>query len=104
MWKTQFEPRNTAKKTFFVGQNEHRSVDMMHGRFNATSGDNLELGCKVLRIPFVGEKLINGISEYYDRIRINDPWWNHILDFVICLCSYPVINPGSRLVWLSDKI
>lgn len=56
-WKTQFEPRNTAKKTFFVGQNEHRSVDMMHGRFNATSGDNLELGCKVLRVPFVGEKL-----------------------------------------------
>ena len=39
--KTQFEPRNTAKKTFFVGQNEHRSVDMMHGRFIATSGDNL---------------------------------------------------------------
>ena len=56
-WKTQFAPRNTAKKTFFVGQNEHRSVDMMHGRFNATSGDNLELGCKVLRVPFVGEKL-----------------------------------------------
>lgn len=56
-WKTQFEPRNTAKKTFFVGQNEHRSVDMMHGRFNATSGDNLELGCKVLRVPIVGENL-----------------------------------------------
>lgn len=56
-WKTQFDPTNTAKKAFFVGQNEPRSVDMMHGRFNATSGDNLELECKVLRLPFVGEKL-----------------------------------------------
>jgi hypothetical protein len=50
---------------------------MMHGRFNATSGDNLELGCKVLRVPFVGEKL----------------------EMVFLLP-----NAGSRLVWLSDKI
>ena len=57
IWKTQFDPRNTATKTFFVEQNERRPVYMMHGRFNATSGDNLELDCKVLRLPFVGEKL-----------------------------------------------
>jgi serpin B len=79
-WKTQFEPRNTAKKTFFVGQNEHRSVDMMHGRFNATSGDNLELGCKVLRVPFVGEKLemvfllpndVTGLSRLERQLKMS---------------------------------
>jgi serpin B len=49
-WKTQFELRNTAMKTFFVGQNEHRSVVMMHGMSNETYGDNLVLSCKFLRV------------------------------------------------------
>ena len=56
-WKTKFDPKITQKRNFFVGVNDQRQIDMMYGVFDATSGENTSLACKVLQLPYSGDQL-----------------------------------------------
>ena len=57
IWKTKFDPKITQKRNFFVGVNDQRQIDMMYGVFDATSGENNRLSCKVLQLPYSGDQL-----------------------------------------------
>ncbi len=57
MWENQFSSSDTRKKEFAVGPNDLIKVDMMHGKFEATSGVIDELDCKVLQLPYVNNEL-----------------------------------------------
>lgn len=56
-WKTKFDRKITRKRNFFVGVNDQRQIDMMYGVFEATSGENTNLACKVLQLPYSGDQL-----------------------------------------------
>lgn len=56
-WEKQFSSNDTQKRNFVVGPNDLIEVDMMHGKFNAASGVNNELDCKVLQLPYAGNEL-----------------------------------------------
>lgn len=56
-WKTPFDPKETLKRNFFVSANEQKQVDMMSGKFNALSGEDLGLDCKILKLPYIGDDL-----------------------------------------------
>lgn len=78
-WKKQFDPKETRKVDFQVGPNITRKVDMMYGNYNATTGQNTELNCKALQLPYSGNKLSmvfilpnddNGLSQLESQLTM----------------------------------
>ena len=56
-WKTPFDRKLTTKRYFLVKHNVQRQVDMMSGKFDALSGEDLTLDCKFLKLPYMGEEM-----------------------------------------------
>nr|AKS48146.1 protease inhibitor-like protein-B1 [Mytilus coruscus] len=56
-WKKEFNVNDTSQRNFFVRANEQKLVNMMYGEFDAKSGEDLTLDCKVLQLPYQGNKI-----------------------------------------------
>ena len=71
-WKTKFEQKNTRKRNFFLSGRGQKQVDMMHGQFVTRSGESNQLKCKVLQLPYLGDKLSMILVLPNDRNTL--PW------------------------------
>ncbi|XP_052084671.1 leukocyte elastase inhibitor-like [Mytilus californianus] len=56
-WKKEFNRNDTKQRNFFVRANEQKLVNMMYGEFDAKSGEDLSLDCKVLQLPYKENKI-----------------------------------------------
>lgn len=57
-WATQFEPRFTKKSDFTKLNSDRVQVDMMSRRMKKVKyGENRQLACKILELPYEGEDL-----------------------------------------------
>ncbi|CAG2196508.1 unnamed protein product [Mytilus edulis] len=80
-WKKEFNKNETTQRNFFVKANEQKLVNMMYGEFDAKSGENLSLDCKVLQLPYQGNQISmvfvlpnsgDGLSELESKLTINN--------------------------------
>ncbi|XP_063437697.1 leukocyte elastase inhibitor A-like [Mytilus trossulus] len=80
-WKQEFNKNDTTQRNFFVKANEQTLVNMMHGEFDAKSGEDLSLDCKVLQLPYQGNQISmifvlpnsgDGLSELESKLTIDD--------------------------------
>ncbi|XP_052084669.1 leukocyte elastase inhibitor A-like [Mytilus californianus] len=81
MWKTEFNRNNTTQRNFFVRANDQKLVNMMYGEFDAMSGEDLSLDCKVLQLPYKGNKISmifvlpnsgDGLSELENKLSVDN--------------------------------
>ncbi|XP_052084672.1 serpin B6-like [Mytilus californianus] len=80
-WKTEFNKNDTRQRNFFVSTNEQTLVQMMYGEFDAKSGEDLDLDCKILQLPYKGNKISmafilpnsgDGLTELENILTNND--------------------------------
>ncbi|CAG2200758.1 unnamed protein product [Mytilus edulis] len=79
-WEKEFNTKDTAQRNFFVRANEQKLVNMMYGKFDAKSGEDLSLDCKVLQLPYQGNQISmifvlpnsgDGLSELESKLTVN---------------------------------
>ncbi|CAG2191131.1 unnamed protein product [Mytilus edulis] len=79
-WEKEFNTKDTAQRNFFVRANEQKLVNMMYGKFDAKSGEDLSLDCKVLQLPYQGKQISmifvlpnsgDGLSELESKLTVN---------------------------------
>ena len=80
-WKTEFKKNITKQRNFFIGPNEQTLVHMMYGEFDAKSGEDLDLDCKILQLPYKGNQMSMifllpndgaGLNELEDILAMED--------------------------------
>ncbi|XP_052083735.1 leukocyte elastase inhibitor-like [Mytilus californianus] len=78
-WNKEFNPHNTTKRNFLNNSNQQKQVDMMYDQRNVVAGENTELDCKILQLPYTGNKLsmifllpndANGLSQLESKINM----------------------------------
>ncbi|XP_071140249.1 serpin B6-like [Mytilus edulis] len=79
-WKKEFNKNDTSQRNFFVKANEQKLVNMMYGEFDAKSGEDLSLDCKILQLPYQGNQISmvfvlpnsgDGLSELESKLTVN---------------------------------
>ncbi|XP_076080299.1 leukocyte elastase inhibitor A-like [Mytilus galloprovincialis] len=79
-WKKEFNKNDTLQRNFFV-KNEQKLVNMMYGEFDAKSGEDLSLDCKILQLPYQGNQISmvfvlpnsgDGLSELESKLTIDN--------------------------------
>ncbi|VDI74432.1 Hypothetical predicted protein [Mytilus galloprovincialis] len=80
-WKKEFNKNDTSQRNFFVKANEQKLVNMMYGEFDAKSGEDLSLDCKILQLPYQGNQISmvfvlpnsgDGLSELESKLTIDN--------------------------------
>ncbi|XP_071140250.1 leukocyte elastase inhibitor-like [Mytilus edulis] len=80
-WKKEFNKNDTLQRNFFVKANEQKLVNMMYGEFDAKSGEDLSLDCKILQLPYQGNQISmvfvlpnsgDGLSELESKLTIDN--------------------------------
>ncbi|KAL1384670.1 hypothetical protein pipiens_012983 [Culex pipiens pipiens] len=63
-WQSKFKPEETKKEIFYVSNERHEFVDMMHveGTFNHAA--NEKLGCHILELPYTGQDEASRVSMF----------------------------------------
>lgn len=77
-WAKQFKVENTLKKPFYLTDSTEIEVDMMFQKSKFRYGEDIELDCKMLEMPYVGDELsmliilpnqVNGVTKLQDKIK-----------------------------------
>ncbi|XP_076081442.1 serpin B3-like [Mytilus galloprovincialis] len=80
-WKKEFNKNETSQRNFYVKANEQKLVNMMYGEFDAKSGEDLSLDCKILQLPYQGNQISmvfvlpnsgDGLSELESKLTIDN--------------------------------